>query len=138
LSISRTCFGQSIICEQTYTLLVFRPPDDYSYIFQELVTGGDLFSFILFKQNNLHDAEAAVILLQILRGVEYLHRHNIVHRDLKPENILMSSFSADSRVMLTDFGASRKIPESDAPNGTTTKHDTRMFSVVGTIEYSAP
>jgi pheromone a factor receptor len=95
-----------------------------------------LFSFILFKHNNLHDAEAAVILLQILRGVEYLHGHNIVHRDLKPENILMSSFSADSRVMLTDFGASRKIPESDTHNGT--KHDTRMFSIVGTIEYSAP
>ena len=99
-----------------------------SYIFQDLVTAGDLFSFLEFKKGKLQDIEAAVIVRQILIALDYLHDQNIVHRDLKPDNILMSSLSSGSRVVLTDFGCARRIGGEQK----------RMSTVMGTLEYTAP
>jgi serine/threonine protein kinase len=100
----------------------------YSYIFQDLLTAGDLFSFIEYKGGRLCDIEAGVIVRQILMALEYLHDQNIVHRDLKPDNILMTSLVDGCRVVLTDFGCARFIE----PNLE------RMSTMVGTLEYNAP
>ncbi|KAF2457250.1 kinase-like domain-containing protein [Lineolata rhizophorae] len=105
------------------------------YIFQELVTGGDLFSYIEYKGGKLSDVETAVIVRQILIAVDYLHDLHIVHRDLKPDNVLMTSFTDGARVVLTDFGHARYLPTSQV---TKSPSNPRMFSVVGTIEYAAP
>ena len=103
------------------------------YIFEELVTGGDLFSFIAYKSGRLDSILAAVIIRQMLKGLEYLHNQDIVHRDIKPENVLMTSLDDGARVVLTDFGNARYLPEASRQNQVQ-----RMFSVVGTLIYSAP
>jgi protein-serine/threonine kinase len=95
---------------------------------QDIVTAGDLFSYIEFKDGKLSEVEAAVVVRQLLVAVSFLHQQNIVHRDIKPENILMTSLSAGCRVVLTDFGAARRIQ---------TKRQ-RMSTVLGTREYAAP
>jgi serine/threonine protein kinase len=102
------------------------------YIFEELVTGGDLFSFIAYKNGKLDSILAAVIIRQMLKGLEYLHNQDIVHRDIKPENVLMTSLDDGARVVLTDFGNARHVPEASH------NQVQRMFSVVGTPIYSAP
>ncbi|KAF2263899.1 kinase-like protein [Lojkania enalia] len=108
------------------------------YIFQELVTGGDLFSYLEYKGGRLCDVEAAVIVRQILKGIEYLHGHDIAHRDLKPDNILMTSLDDGARIVITDFGNARFLPKE--PNGYNSRlpMKRRMFSLVGTLEYTAP
>ncbi|KAL9119819.1 MAG: hypothetical protein Q9187_003626 [Circinaria calcarea] len=68
------------------------------YVFEELITGGDLFSYIEHKGGRLNEAETAVILRQILEALEHLHSLDIVHRDLKPENILMASLDDAARI----------------------------------------
>lgn len=98
------------------------------YIFQDLVTAGDLFSYIESKSGKLLEVEAAVIVRQIVIALCFLHERNIVHRDLKPDNILMTHTSSGCRVILTDFGAARRIAN----------HRQRMKSLVGTNEYAAP
>ncbi|KMP03250.1 MAP/microtubule affinity-regulating kinase 3 [Coccidioides immitis H538.4] len=98
------------------------------YIFQDLIPAGDLFSFLEFKGWRIHDTEAAVIVRQIVIALDYLHNNNIVHRDLKPDNILMTSLRSDCRVVLTDFGCARYIP----------REASRMVSIMGTFEYTAP
>ncbi|KAF2004398.1 kinase-like protein [Amniculicola lignicola CBS 123094] len=108
------------------------------YIFQELVTGGDLFSFIQYKGGRLCDVEAAVIVRQILKGVEYLHERDIVHRDLKPDNILMTSLDDGARVIITDFGNARSLPNKLSSFGSSNVLQRRMFSYVGTLDYAAP
>ena len=107
---------------------MWQVADLSSYVFQDLITGGDLFSFLERKNGKLSDIEAAVIIRQILIALEYLHDQNIVHRDLKPENILMTSLANGCRVVLTDFGHARKI-ENDL---------TRMTTMAGTEQYIAP
>ncbi|KAL4806128.1 kinase-like domain-containing protein [Aspergillus unguis] len=98
------------------------------YMFQDLLTAGDLFSYIQYKGGRLPDIEAAVILRQIVIALDFLHSRNIVHRDLKPDNILMTSRADGSRVVLTDFGCATAVdPISN-----------RMSSIVGTFEFSAP
>jgi len=95
---------------------------------QTLVTAGDLFSYIESKNGKLLEAEAAGIIRQILIAVAFLHERNIVHRDIKPDNILMTSLSAGCRIVLTDFGAARRIQDE--------MH--QMSTQIGTHEYAAP
>ncbi|KAJ5176749.1 uncharacterized protein N7482_002626 [Penicillium canariense] len=98
------------------------------YMFTELVTCGDLFSFLRYKGGQLEDTTAAMIIRQILLALEYLHDRDIVHRDVKPDNVLMTSLEIGGRVVLTDFGCARLVNQSVQ----------RMTSVVGTLEYCAP
>ena len=46
------------------------------------------------------------MLRQLLPAVAHLHRRAIVHRDIKPANVLLAR---DGRVLLADFGVSRKL-----------------------------
>jgi serine/threonine protein kinase len=77
------------------------------------------------------------IILQIAKGMSYLHKNNIAHRDLKPTNVLVNRFAVDDLgndnhviVKLADFGLSKMNV-----NGDTSNHLSRG---VGTKSYKAP
>lgn len=106
---------------------------------QELITGGDLFSYIEYKhsmQDRLSDAESSVIIRQLLKAVDYLHAQGIVHRDIKPDNILMTSWESGARIVLTDFGHAKRMASASPPDHRVAA--LRMFSHVGTNGYIAP
>ncbi len=103
----------------------------YRYIFEDLITAGDLFSYIEYKGGKLQDAEAAVIVRQILKALEYLHDHGVAHRDLKPDNVLVTSLADGSRIILSDFGGATITGDHVAPRQ-------RMMTQIGTMEYTAP
>ena len=74
------------------------------YIIMELISGGNLFdkvrSLRAFSEDN-----AAAIVLQLFKAINYMHGQQIMHRDLKPENIMCEeSESGELVVKLTDFG----------------------------------
>jgi len=100
----------------------FFEDSKFMYIVMELAQGGELFD----KIQNVHhfsEKKAAEIFLQILSGVNYLHKHNIVHRDLKPENILF-----DGEILkIVDFGTSRNFDSKK-----------KMKNCHGTPYYIAP
>ncbi|XP_058762423.1 serine/threonine-protein kinase AtPK2/AtPK19-like [Vicia villosa] len=93
------------------------------YLILDFINGGHLF-FQLCRQGIFSEDEARIYTAEIVSAVSHLHSKGIVHRDLKPENILMDSHG---HVMLTDFGMSKEIEESERSN-----------SLCGTTEYMAP
>ncbi|PSK56576.1 hypothetical protein B9Z65_6200 [Elsinoe australis] len=112
--------------------------DHTVYLFQELITGGDLWSYLDTNGDpGLEDADITVVTKQLLEAVAYLHDQGIVHRDVKPENILMSSWKAGGRIVLTDFGLAKHICDSTAATSTQVRRK-RMHTTVGTFEYAAP
>lgn len=63
------------------------------------------------------------MVLQTLKGLEYLHARNIVHRDVKPGNILVMA-RRPIHIKLADFGLATKAADH--------------FTICGTEIYLAP
>lgn len=75
------------------------------------VTGGELFDRIV-RVGVYSERQAAEIVANVLRALEYLHSCNILHRDIKPENILLAS-SDSGDIKLSDFGIAKILDEDD-------------------------
>lgn len=45
-------------------------------------------------------------MLQLLKGLSWIHSKKIAHRDLKPENVLISK---NGHIKICDFGSSKVI-----------------------------
>jgi serine/threonine protein kinase len=76
--------------------------DEATYIVMELVSGGELFNYIM-RNGHVQEPEARRLFQQIIAAVEHCHVNQVAHRDLKPENILLDSAR---NVKLSDFGVS--------------------------------
>lgn len=50
----------------------------------------DLASLLDNMQAPFSESQVKCIMLQVLRGLRYLHRNFVVHRDLKVSNLLMT------------------------------------------------
>lgn len=78
--------------------------DGRYYIISELMNGGELYDRIL-QMKKFTEKDVANICIQVLRGLNYMHKKNIAHRDIKPENILLASKDIDKiDIKITDFG----------------------------------
>jgi serine/threonine protein kinase/formylglycine-generating enzyme required for sulfatase activity len=89
----------------------------------EYLDSGDFRTFV-----SIHPEHIDKLLIDILKGLAYLHKRGIVHRDLKPQNILIKMEDDEPIAKITDFGIS-KVLKADDKNSTT---------LMGTIEYMAP
>ncbi|CAD8103039.1 unnamed protein product [Paramecium sonneborni] len=96
------------------------------YIIMEYMEGGTLAQKI--KEKQLNEQEAAIIMKQILEGVNYLHDRSIIHRDLKPENIMLTG----ANVKIADFGLSFRFSSTEG------NFHKLLNKKCGTIIYMAP
>jgi serine/threonine protein kinase len=77
----------------------------------------------------LSDQQCALVLTDVLRGLEHAHHRQVVHRDLKPENLMRSTAGP---IKIADFGIARSV-DGPLSNRLT---DPAMFK--GAIPYVAP
>lgn len=126
----------------------FCPLVPFLFILMQYCNGGSL-DELLFHDGKFTKPKAPLpvpqiwrFLVDVLRGLQHLHRQGILHRDLKPTNILLQwqdpaggsrsrhSSGAVLRALLSDFGTA--TPLGEVPSGVTTRGYT------GTVEYTAP
>lgn len=69
---------------------------------------------------------SALIVIEILKALEYAHAKNLIHRDLKPENVLIQR---DGQVFVTDFGLAKY---------TNTTMITQTNVILGSLDYMSP
>jgi serine/threonine protein kinase len=71
------------------------------------------------------------VLLQLAKGLEYIHQTGLVHRDIKPQNVLILLDTTTQQVVMkwADFGYSKRVNERGSFS---------MSGVKGTYDYFAP
>ncbi|KAL7548207.1 hypothetical protein ACHAWF_011502 [Thalassiosira exigua] len=107
---------------------VYLAPDKI-YIVMELMSGGELFDYVVQK-GTLTEEEASRIVRKVTAALVYMHSRNVIHRDMKPENLLLAHkprSSHDVEVKIIDFGLSKILTEGPATG-----------SFLGTRGYLAP
>jgi hypothetical protein len=77
--------------------------NDVFMIIMEYMTNGTLESHLL--NNYISPKKKHEIILDITRGLSYLHYNGVVHRDLKPANVLLGN---ELIAKIADFGESHK------------------------------
>jgi len=99
------------------------------FIVSEFVEGRSLTlalrQYMNRSQPCLNPVLAALVALEIGRGMQAAHKHAVVHRDLKPDNVLVSTLG---EVKLTDFGVARPFDSSMTQAG----------QFIGSLTYASP
>ncbi|MFL5594414.1 MAG: protein kinase domain-containing protein [Gemmatimonadaceae bacterium] len=98
--------------------------DGHLFIAMEFVHGVDLERLIEMGEPLSLQARLD-IMIDVLTGLSYAHKHGIVHRDIKPANIRVGD---DGRAKIMDFGVAHLASSSM----------TRTGSFLGTPSYMAP
>jgi serine/threonine protein kinase/tetratricopeptide (TPR) repeat protein len=99
------------------------------FIAMELLSGEGLHARL--SRGAMPLGEALTITLQLLGGLEEIHRHGFVHRDLKPSNVHLTPHG----VKILDFGLARPLM---ADGATAELQLTKPGIIVGTPHYMAP
>jgi eukaryotic-like serine/threonine-protein kinase len=96
-------FMASLQHENILHVIDFLKDGRSMFIIMEYVDGIDLYD-LLERSPRLPPDIAAIITLQLVRGLDYVHFRGIIHRDVKPANIMVSMHGD---VKLMDFGIAR-------------------------------
>jgi len=106
----------------------------YKFIVQEFCNGGELFDHVI-NNGKIPEAEARGLMLQMVNGMEYIHRHGFTHRDLKLENVLLHRADGKLWMKIIDLGFADSLTYRRSNSGNQVEP---LDVSCGTLAYAAP
>ena len=118
-----------LLCEGAGVVRLFDyvSSGESSYLTMELMEGGSLANLLATRTRPIRADRALQVILQVLDGVEQIHRAGVIHRDIKPDNLLVSR---SGEIKIADFGACF-LPTDGLG-------DSNFARGIGTLDYLAP
>ena len=105
----------------------FNDEDNYFNIVTTFCEGGDIYNKIQNQKGEYFNEEQILNwFVQILLGLDYIHKNNIIHRDIKPQNIFIKKKHI---ICNGDFGIAKIINQIQTQT---------MTSIIGTPLYMSP
>ncbi|KAJ2849878.1 Suppressor of Sensor Kinase (SLN1) [Coemansia brasiliensis] len=104
------------------------------YLFMELCSRGSLAQLVK-DQGRLDENTTRIFVVQMLRGMQYLHESGICHRDIKCDNTLLDE---NMHIKLVDFGAAKVLNQHSLAATRRTRAGREGASLTGTPMYMAP
>lgn len=102
---------------------------EYFYIVQEFIAG-TLLSKKIKPGERLTEEETKILLINILKIVQFIHQNKHIHRDLKPDNIIQRD---NGKIVIIDFGTVKEINTLNRLDSGDT-----LSQVIGAPFYIAP
>lgn len=123
--------------------LLSEPSSDDLYLALEYVDGGVLMEYDEDDQcfrsrltgGVLPIDVARQVMIDIMKGLRFLHSRRVAHRDLKPDNILVSS---SGLVKIADLGVAHMFPQSFAQLGASASSSGGGGNRIGVADGSDP
>ena len=105
----------------------FNDEDNYFNIVTTFCEGGDIYNKIQ-NQKGEYFSEDQILnwMVQILLGLDYIHKNDIIHSDIKPQNIFIKNRHI---ICIGDFGIAKIINQIQTQT---------MTSIIGTPLYMSP
>ena len=94
------------------------------WIAMEYVDGGSILDYVK-KHRVMNESEIAIVVREVLLGLQYLFNEGKIHRDIKAANILLAR---NGQVKLADFGATAQLTDTM----------TKCATFVGSPHWMAP
>ena len=98
--------------------------DDYQYMLLEICQNQTL-NELLKRRKKLTELEVQCYIIQLVKGLQYLHSNRVIHRDLKLGNIFLNN---KMELKIGDFGLANKLDYEGE----------RRKTICGTPNYIAP
>ncbi|AFZ02624.1 serine/threonine-protein kinase [Calothrix sp. PCC 6303] len=92
--------------DQIPRLLAHFEEDEQFYLVEEFVSGEEL-THEINPGKKLTEEEVISLLKDILKILEFVHRHGVIHRDLKPSNLIRRKH--DRQIVMIDFGSVKQL-----------------------------
>ena len=120
IGILKFCHHKNIV-----NLIDYFETIDNIIIILNYIEGNTLGEYLKNNNFNFTETQVANIVLQIAKGIKYLHKFGIIHRDLKTDNIMIEQKNTEVKIM--DFGLSKIASKEE-----------KLIEGYGTLYYAAP
>lgn len=117
-------------------LFTAHESDEFIYIVLEFCNGGDIRKDMIKQPEKVYKLKEAVLILSdVIRGLEVVHKKGILHRDVKIDNILVHNTSNKKVTAnlikvykIADFGLSTLESKGDIVLGTGSYMSPELYS----------
>lgn len=111
----------------------FGREGDFNIMVMEIL-GPTLETLFRFCDRKFTEQTVAMLALQCIERVQYMHSKSFIHRDIKPENFLIGVGRKEQMIHIIDFGLSKRYVDPITGNHISLRKNKGMM---GTLRFSS-